>query len=690
MNKKSAGNFIEQHAEKLVLGVSGVLCLWLLFMFVIGSSNSVEIEGRSYKPADVDRYIKSQADQLAQKIAEPAIDRLYPADQAMKLFSSRMACTIDSVSDFSIMVPGKSDKVIAEDRLYAVPVIGAVDNVVAEAIRGAAHTPVDEVGMDNPYSKALTKIGDLDLVTVEATFDIAALYRSFKQSFSMGRGLKSEWRDEELAAPVFANAQLQRRRQLENGGWGEWEVVARPKIDQYRSKMDIPETVADIKYDVSMLKAQFKSSEFQNNILQPEAYDFASSNASWLSPSFHKEYVSLVATEKKKTLIEERDKARNRGNQSRTTTGRGGQGMSGARSRGGAGGDRGAQGGSSSRSQRQSGNTRGGRGGTDSGRGARGGREMEGYGGEGGYFDEGADPRRRPERTVDDVVEDNRKILIDDSTPLEEMREMLHFWAHDDSVVPGNTYQFRIRLGVFNPIAGKNWFSKQDESYNGQVLLWSDFSEVTEDVVIAPMVHFFPTSIAKNDDKAVNIQVSKYYLGNWRLENFNVRPGEMIGKEVDFKPKTSRANREEYGRGDYGRDMEGYGGGVANTMPEKIDFATGAMLVDVVRTDQWTGTGSLTRANVADVLYTSDGITMNHLSVKRTYWTGVMKADHAQIEKAAAEIIEISPTRTKGGLLKSGVRGGGLRTPPGRGGMMGREGMYDGGMGGRGERSTYR
>lgn len=674
MNKKSAGQFIEQHAEKLVLGVSGVLCLWLLFMFVIGSSSSVEIKGRKYGPGDVDRYIKSQADLLAQKIAEPAIDRLYPADQAMKLFSSRMACTIDSVSDFTIMVPGKSDKVIAEDRLYAVPVIGAVDNVVAEVIRGAAHIPVDEVGMGNPYSKALTKIGDLDLVTVEATFDIAGLYRSFKQSFSMGRGLKSEWRDEELAIPVFANAQLQRRRQLENGGWGEWEVVARPKIDQYRSKMDIPETVADIKYDVSMLKAQFKSSEFQNNILQPEAYDFASSNASWLCPSFHKEYVSLVEAEKKKTLIEERDKARDSGTQSRQQMGRGGA-------------DR-----RSPTRQPQTNTTRGRRGGTDSGRGAvRGGREMEGYGGEGGYFDEGVDPRRRPERTVDDVVEDNRKILVDDSAPLEEMRELLYFWAHDDTVAPGNTYQYRIRLGVFNPIAGKNWFSKQDESYNGQVLLWSDFSEVTEDVVIAPMVQFFPTSIAKDDDKAVNIQVSKYYLGNWRLENFDVRPGEMIGKEVDFKPKTSRDNREEYGRGDYGRgDYEGYGGGVANTIPEKIDFATGAMLVDVVRTDQWVGAGSLTRANVADVLYTSDGIKMDHLPVKRNYWTGVMKADHAQIEKAAAEVIEISPSRSQGGLLKSGVKGSRMRAPAGRGVMGPGDGMYDVGMGGRGEKSTYR
>ena len=114
MKIKISGNFFEQHAEKLVLGFSGLLCLWLLFMFVIGSSNSVKIGPGTYKPSDVDRYIKSQADLLAQKIAEPAVDRSYPANQGMKLFSSRMACTIDSVSDFSIMVPGKSDKVMEE------------------------------------------------------------------------------------------------------------------------------------------------------------------------------------------------------------------------------------------------------------------------------------------------------------------------------------------------------------------------------------------------------------------------------------------------------------------------------------------------------------------------------------------------------------------------------------------------
>ena len=687
MIKLDIGNVLEKHAEKLVFGIAGLLSIWLLFIFVIGSPNSVEIGGRKYKPGDVDRFIKTQADQLSQKIAEPAVPRVYEDEHAKKLFSAKMACTIESVENFEILVPGRSEKVIEEDRIYAVPVVGVLDNVVAETIRGVAHVPVDEVGMDNPYSNAITEPGDIDFVTVQADLDIAALYFSFKQSFSLGRGLKSEWRDEELATPVFAAAQLQRRRNLEDGGWSEWEVIPRTKIDQFASKMNTPEKVEELKYDISMLKAQFKSLEFQRNVLQPEAYDFASANTAWLTPSFHKEYITLIEAQKKEEIRLEREQARERGaTNTRTPAGRGGEGRAGTSSRTRStsrGGGYGGAGGSSDRrssSRQRTTFTRS----RTTGAGGRGRDAMEGYGG-GDYYDEMDDPRRnRPVRDVQDVITDNVKILINERTKLEEMREKLTFWAHDDTAEPGNTYQYRIRLGVFNPIAGKNWFQKQDESYKDQVLLWSEFSDVTEDVEITPMVHFFPTELSRKSDKGVNIQISKYYLGNWRMENFEVRPGEMIGREVDFKPKTSLENSEDYGRGDYGRgDYDEYaGGGMANAMPDKIDFATGALMVDVVRTDQWTGR-SLARANIADVFFTSDGITMNHLPVKRNYWTNSMKDYHSEIEKAAGEEVVITTNRTKGGLLKMGAES---RTIPDRRGGMDsrRDAYYDEGRGGRG------
>ncbi len=287
------------------------------------------------------------------------------------------------------------------------------------------------------------------------------------------------------------------------------------------------------------------------------------------------------------------------------------------------------------------------------------------YYGEGDGFGFGADYLRRGRQgsTLDGVIADNRKVMIYTERQLQSMKEPLVFWAHDDTVEPGNTYQYRIRLGVFNPIAGKNWFYQQEQQYKDQVVLWSDFSEIAEDVEIAPKAYFFPTGFARTGDKKVTIDVFKYHFGNWRNEIFDVHPGEMIGKLVDFKVQRSGASARDayYVEGDYEIGM------MANTIPEKIDFDTGAMLVDVVRTDAWTGLRPLVRTKIDDVLYTRDGVNMMHLPVKRSNWTPAMKVQYAKIDEASRESVDIQWGKgqskvnlfgQQGGMLYPGSPGG--------------------------------
>jgi len=47
MIKKNRGNLLEQHAEKIVLAVVGIISVVLLWMFVLTSPNAVKIEGGS-------------------------------------------------------------------------------------------------------------------------------------------------------------------------------------------------------------------------------------------------------------------------------------------------------------------------------------------------------------------------------------------------------------------------------------------------------------------------------------------------------------------------------------------------------------------------------------------------------------------------------------------------------------------
>lgn len=674
MTKKNRGNLLEQHAEKIVLGVAGIISVGLLWMFVLSSPNAEEVGGKKRGPGEIDRYINRQSDQLEAELKnDPVEPPLAVADAMRKLYIAKLANTIADVPDFQMTLVPENPDAAEEDRRYAMPlvpskaggdsVIGTVDKVVAEVIRGTVHVPLDEIGPDNTYGQAMTQLVDIDLVTVQASFDIGALYRNFTQSFVMGRGVKNEWKDTDLASPVFASAQLQRRRSLEGGGWSEWEVIPRSKIDSHRTMLSVPEK---IDFDISVQKTRFRPFAIQRSILQPEPYNFASSNAVWLSPSFHKEYVKIAKREKKETLRQERERVRDE--RTRDRGGRLGYEGSRSRSRTTRGGAYGDEGGGDYGARSRTGNRASLRGRRTNdprrGRGATGGR--------GDYEDEGDEPgfgadylRREPQGgTLDGVIAENRKVMVNTEQQLQNMKDPLVFWAHDDTIEPGNSYQYRIRLGVFNPIAGKNWFYPQEEKYKEQVILWSEFSEIAEDVEISPMIYFFPTGVARTADKKVTIDVFKYHFGNWRNEAFDVHPGEMIGKLVDLKEQRPAASA----RGDYD-DYEYDGGVTGNTMPEKIDFETGAMLVDVVSTDAWAGLRPLVRTKIADVLYTRDGVNMMHFPVKRSNWTPAMKVQYARVNDASKESVDVlqGKGQNKVNLFR---RQGGMLYPGGPGGRM--------------------
>ncbi|KPK39205.1 MAG: hypothetical protein AMJ65_11840, partial [Phycisphaerae bacterium SG8_4] len=58
--------FFEEHVEKMVLVVVGILCAWLLIARVIFSPNSVSWDGRNLSPSAVDAYVYEKARILEQ------------------------------------------------------------------------------------------------------------------------------------------------------------------------------------------------------------------------------------------------------------------------------------------------------------------------------------------------------------------------------------------------------------------------------------------------------------------------------------------------------------------------------------------------------------------------------------------------------------------------------------------------
>jgi hypothetical protein len=612
------GNFFEQHVDKMVLGVVGIICVWLSLVYVLPGAYSIEIGGNQLGPGEIDHYIRRQSATLEEKLEEPPEMRAYSSK--FDGFAQKFVCSLNSIGDDAYFpLPGTEKETLELNRKYRLPEIGQVQDVASGLIRTVTYFPTEEVGLDNEYRNVKTKLADIDLVSVQGSFDAAGLYKNFQQSFA-GRRVNSEWRDKTYAKPVFASIQLERQQQLSNGIWSGWEIVPRTKIDHLKSMLAIAQKVEDLDFDVKLKMIQFSDEDMavQQNILQPAPYDFAS-KMNWYPPSFYSEYLQIKERQTKEAerkKLEERRKERKRKNDANRNTGAG-------RSR--------------------SGGRSGGR--TNPRRGGRGGTELLGRGGyEFSSDQEAVRKKKEKQRTFQDLERDYKKIVFTEKTRLETIRDALVVWAHDDTVEPGQSYRYRLRVGVFNPIAGHDWFYNDQEHLKGQVILWSDYSEVTEPVAIEPMMHFFPVDVSP-DKSSVKSEIAKFHFGKWRLREFDIRPGEMIGGVVEDE----EGNSAQLAMGGY--DSSGvFGGSRDDDENTTIDYTTGAVLVDLVQSSDLAGMNFSSR-RYFDVLYTADdGTTIEHLPARKRYWPELLAKRYNTVKAAQLEeVIIVSRGQGQGG-----------------------------------------
>ncbi|MHC5060261.1 MAG: hypothetical protein ACYTFK_04150 [Planctomycetota bacterium] len=683
MSKKKE-NLFERHIDKAVLGVAVVLSLYLLWVFVLGNPHAVQYGSVKLGPGEIDKYIEEQqVHELQVKLDGAAKSKIYSeARKKAPKFAKMYAGSADNIpGDLHFPIPGYGRQVSVDSRIYVLPEIGEVSDVAVERIRSVVYMPTEPVGADNPYAMSLTELKDIDLVTVEASFDVASLYKDFERCFS-GRMVRRDWQDKNLAKPVFAMVSLERQQRAEDGSFGQWQAVKRTKIDDLKSRLgSIPDKIDD-KHTSNLLMVKFDDFSVQREIVQPAAYDIAASNESWFSPRLHKEYSKLTEAEEEKLRREQQKIEKGSlgaggimGGRGGALGGRGGGRAGGMGARGGGRGGTGARGGG--RAGGRAGGGRGGRGqntrrANDRGRGAlRGGTANSA---------EKKEKQKKKERTVKNVFDDFKKIVLTNKTDLSKMREPLVFWAHDDTLEPGESYRYRIRLGVFNPIAGRDWFREDQKDYRGKPILWSGYSKVTDVVEVPQMMHFFPVEAGAKEGNDVKIKVAKFHNGKWCSEDFKVRPGDMIGKTVKREQKTDDSTTGT---------VESYGGSsFSSDGTDVIDFSTGVLLVDVAKTTDWEGVHKLQQREYADVLYAKDDGNIEHLAAKMRFWPEELKQQFNVVKEGEKKVV-LMKSRGQGsafggaGSMSTG-RPGGMR---GRRGLMGRRGMMrGGGRGGAGAR----
>jgi uncharacterized membrane protein YgcG len=446
---KRGSNFFEEHVEKMVLAIVGLICLWLLITRVLISPNYIEYDDKKFGPGDIDNHISKQAEVLGERLnRKPEPKPPYKPNVDKFIAKVDSAISDIDVSLYPPVPPHLKDIDVRGE--YRIPLIGKVNEPAVEHIRAVVYVPVEEINEENIYGQGESEPNDIDFVSVEAKFDVAGLYDRFYESFA-GENLRDEWRDPCLAAPIFAAVQLQRQQLLSDGSWSDWQVVPRTKIDHRDKMFGVIEELKDLPPGGMKVRLlQFSDPGVTMDLLQPEAYMIASAKEEWFPPSLHKEYVEqqreIDAQEKRVAKAAERqERKRERESErsdrrSRTTTTRG---AAGGMPPGMGGGPFGGGGGP--------------------------------FGGGGGPFGGGGMPARRtqprrsrserkstkerPARSKEalkptkNIYKEFEKIKITQKTDIAKMEELLVFWAHDDTVESRKSYRYRMRLGVFNAIS---------------------------------------------------------------------------------------------------------------------------------------------------------------------------------------------------------------------------------------------
>ncbi len=635
---KRGGNFfevyIEAHVEKIILGVAGIVCVWLLITRVLLSPNYVEYNGKKLSTGNIDKQISKDAELLRGKLGlEPKSAQQYEAEA--NNFIAQIESPFKSIGE-SIYFPQPGNRPaieISDGRKYRLPTVGDVNEISTRYTRAVVYIPTQDVDEENTYDKVGHEPNDLDFVTVEAKFNIATLYANFQKGFN-GTDVSEEWRDPCLANPVLAAVQLERQKLGTDGSWSSWEVVPRTRIDPYRKMFEVIEDVDKLPAGgIKVRLLQFDNPQIRMDMLQPEVYKIASAEEQWYPPSLHKEFIkyqtAVKAQEKRgelETKRQEREKqleerrrqmptSRQRITTSESEETGGKQRPTGV---GGSGRTQAVKPTQASSSDRKS--------------------EVE---------DKRTQRKKEAGESIpsQNIDEELSNILLTDKTDIGKMQEALVFWTHDDTVEAGKIYRYRLRLGVFNPIAGLRRAAEQDEQQKDKVILWSEFSEPSEVVEIPPRLCFFAQEI-QEATKTVTVTVSRHRMGYWYSEKFMVKAGETIGNVVKVKPTESKEQL---------------------TIPEQVDYSVGAVMVDVMQVSDWSGGTNPYKRQYYNMLYSFDGTSVERMAIEQKYWPEKRQAMYAAIKKSEKEPKQ--PLRGFGSQVTE--RGRGLT--PGKGGMEERD-----------------
>ncbi len=513
-------NPLEQHIEKIVLGIVLVLFLVVLSMQFVTRPNDIDVGSRKVSPDQVYTVLEGQAKQLDSQLTDlsPGLPELASVDLVARYNSAfedasggaiRLSAAFGQGVDVTafgptiIHVPGPSDGPIAA---LEVP-------TTSRPIAASQWATLDPYAvLAVPEFEAFVPSAqpfDFASVTVEATFNGKELESVLLGKSGGGSAIPRRfWAASGLAILGF---EAQRQRLLEDGSWGDSESIETPPHTPMPTHA-MGEEAGLLELTALVATANKVVDDVARPMFPPTI-----AGPMWTPPSERISHEDDSDTLKTNRLKKQLDRAKAElekmvngpvGNQPNVRPGSGKQ---------------------STRSNPRS-NPR--------------------------TTKVNPKLKERLEKKIKDLEEQLEDLGVDLDDPttstqrtrssgsdiksvLEE--ESVDLWLHDLGVEPGVTYRYRTRVIVNNPLFRKS--SELDPDDADQQALTKDpfatgdWSAWSEQVVVGAQEYFFVTSAEPGGGMAgggikATIELYKMFYGHYRRSTLSVSPGDALATTV--------------------------------------------------------------------------------------------------------------------------------------------------------------
>jgi hypothetical protein len=137
----------------------------------------------------------------------------------------------------------------------------------------------------------------------------------------------------------------------------------------------------------------------------------------------------------------------------------------------------------------------------------------------------------------------------------------------------------------------------------------------------------------------VSVEVMKFYLGYWRSEDFLVKPGETVGRVKEIEREEDTETLVDPSMALYGA---GYGvmDPTQRQEPETVDYRTGAVFVDALPVDGWTGGKRLRSQSYYTMLYSLDESQIHRMPIGRPNWPEALALAYNRAKQFEKEDVE--------------------------------------------------